>query len=96
MASAAPEQWQIIIHGHVQGVYFRASVKKFIQDEQLSLLGFVRNHNDGTVEVCAQGKREELERLLLYCQQGPRAARVENVEYFPQTPRSDFTKFEII
>ena len=96
MAATSPQQWQILIYGHVQGVFFRASVKKFIQEEQLSLLGFVRNHNDGSVEVCAQGKEEELERLLLYCQRGPRAARVERVEHHPQSPLSSFTKFEII
>ena len=37
MAASSIEQWQILIYGHVQGVYFRASVKKFIQDEQLAL-----------------------------------------------------------
>ena len=96
MADASPQQWQILIYGHVQGVYFRASVKKFIQEEQLSLLGFVRNHADGSVEVCTQGKAEELERLLLYCQQGPRAAHVERTECHHQTSLSAFTKFEII
>ena len=96
MADASPQQWQILIYGHVQGVYFRASVKKFIQDEQLSLRGMVCNHNDGSVEVCAQGTVEELERLLIYCHQGPRAARVERVEWHRQTTLSPFTKFEII
>lgn len=96
MAASSIEQWQILIYGHVQGVYFRASVKKFIQDEQLALRGFVRNHADGSVEVCAQGKTEELERLLIYCHQGPRAARVDHVDWHAQTTLTSFSKFEII
>ena len=94
--AAAIEQWQILVYGHVQGVYFRASVKKFVQEENLSLRGFVRNHNDGSVEVCAQGRLEEIERLIIYCQHGPRAARVDRLDAHPQNHLDDFTKFEII
>jgi len=96
MNAQALEQWQILVSGHVQGVYFRASVKKFVQQEGLALRGFVRNLNDGRVEICAQGLREEIERLIIYCHQGPRAARVDNVEAHPQQTLDDFVKFEII
>ena len=42
-----------IIHGHVQGVYFRQTTQQTAQ--KLELTGWVRNNADGTVEVIAEG-----------------------------------------
>ena len=51
-----------IIKGNVQGVGFRATAKLFA--ERLKLTGFVRNLPDGNVELCAQGEKPQLEKLL--------------------------------
>jgi len=51
-----------IVKGNVQGVGFRATAKLYA--DQLKLTGFVRNLPDGTVEICAQGKKHQLEQLL--------------------------------
>lgn len=51
-----------IIHGNVQGVGFRATSKRFA--ESLELKGFVRNLSDGTVEICAQGPKKDLEKFI--------------------------------
>ncbi len=51
-----------IAKGKVQGVGFRARVKKIA--EGLNLKGYARNLPDGSVEVCAQGVRDDLEKLL--------------------------------
>jgi len=63
------------ICGRVQGVYFRDFTKRHAL--QLRLTGFVRNRRDGSVEVHAEGSREDLEKLLGLLKQGPPRARVD-------------------
>ena len=68
-----------IVHGHVQGVWFRETTRR--RGESLGLTGFARNLSDGTrVEVLAEGKRENLEALADFLRVGPPAARVDRVE----------------
>jgi acylphosphatase len=51
-----------IFKGRVQGVGFRATSKCIA--EGLELTGFVRNLPDGSVEICAQGPKSQLEKFL--------------------------------
>jgi acylphosphatase len=51
-----------IVKGNVQGVGFRAVTKSYA--DQLKLTGYVKNLADGTVEICAQGEKVQLEELL--------------------------------
>jgi len=67
------------VRGRVQGVNFRTFVAT--RARFLGLNGYARNLPDGSsVEVVAEGPRESLEQLLEYLHQGPRSARVEQVE----------------
>ncbi len=52
----------VILIGRVQGVGMRSKTK-YLAD-QLHLTGFVRNVSDGSVEICAQGKKTDLEVFL--------------------------------
>jgi acylphosphatase len=67
-----------IIHGRVQGVFFRDSTRG--EAERLGLTGWVRNRPDGTVEVQAVGPRPRLEELHDWLHLGPPAAEVLEVE----------------
>ncbi len=68
-----------IVHGRVQGVYFRAFTVR--QARELGLSGYARNLPDWrTVEVQAEGERSKLERLVDHLGVGPPGARVERVE----------------
>ena len=67
-----------MVRGDVQGVGFRYFVQRKAQ--LLGLKGWVRNNDDGTVEVVAEGGRDELEQLKRALQEGPRMARVDRVE----------------
>jgi acylphosphatase len=82
-----------MITGMVQGVYFRAYVEHHAQ--ALGLTGYVRNvTHSGAVEVEAEGEKANLEQLIQYLHQGPRAARVEkvNVQWRAHTGRyADFS-----
>ncbi len=71
-------QLHLIIHGKVQGVFYRAETKDVACS--LGLTGWVRNRPDGSVEVLAQGQKEKLDQILAWCKKGPSTARVERVE----------------
>jgi acylphosphatase len=81
------------VSGRVQGVSFRY----FVMDEasQLDLSGWVRNRWDGSVEVTAEGKRQDLEALLSALRHGPPMASVSNVdfEWLPYT--GEFSSFDV-
>ena len=72
------ERLHAVVHGDVQGVGFRYFVQR--KARQLALRGWVRNNDDGTVELVAEGERDELEQLKRALQEGPRMARVDRVE----------------
>ena len=84
---------QLIIHGKVQGVFFRASTKD--KANELRLSGFVRNREDGTVEVIAEGDEDQLQRLVDWCRKGPELSQVNDVHLDWQPYIAQFEKFEI-
>jgi acylphosphatase len=81
------------VRGRVQGVGFRW----FVENEaaKLGIAGWVRNRSDGSVEVLAQGTREQLFALRAKLHQGPRAARVDDVEEFESQPQQNIKTFRI-
>jgi acylphosphatase len=68
---------RFIVRGRVQGVGFRWFVER--EAHILQIKGWVRNNSDGSVEVLAMGMREQLAELRGRLQEGPRAARVDDV-----------------
>ena len=75
----APDRLYALVHGRVQGVYFRAFVQQHAQ--ALGLSGWARNLPDGaSVEVVAEGQRASLDDLLVHLHRGPPGARVDGVE----------------
>lgn len=80
-----------IVHGRVQGVFFRASARE--RALELDLTGWVANRADGRVEALACGPPEALDSFQDWLWQGPTAARVTRVEIHPapdRTPPPDF------
>ena len=71
------ETRRYLVSGRVQGVGFRWFVER--EAAQLGITGWVRNREDGRVEVMATGTREQLGALHTHLRQGPRAARVDEV-----------------
>lgn len=82
-----------VVHGYVQGVFFRAYVSKSAR--VLGLKGYVRNLPGGKVEVQAEGNREDLERLVKQLEIGPPEAVVEKVEANYSDYTGLFSNFEI-
>ena len=87
------ESKRYIVRGRVQGVGFRWFVDH--EARQLGLAGWVRNNIDGTVELLAMGTEQQLTILKRRLQQGPRAARVDEVQELPAEPVTGLTTFRI-
>ena len=81
-----------VVHGRVQGVGFRWFVER--QARALKLTGYVRNLDEGHVEVLAEGKQEGLEKLREKLEHGPVGARVTGVEE-QEAPVADYKDFVI-
>ena len=75
------ETRRYVVSGRVQGVGFRWFVKR--EAATLGITGWVRNRDDGRVEVMATGTREQLSALDARLREGPRAARVDDVAVSP-------------
>ncbi|HLG25789.1 MAG TPA: acylphosphatase [Candidatus Gracilibacteria bacterium] len=85
---------KIVIHGSVQGVFFRSFVKE--QAQKLRITGWVKNEDDGTVKACAQGDRDTLESFIDICKIGPSGATVEKVDVEWKTyPDKKFSSFSV-
>jgi len=83
----------VIVRGRVQGVYFRASARGCAR--QLGLAGWVRNHPDGGVELVAEGDKEKLAQLVMWCHEGPPGARVTDVNVEWQAGMGEFVGFAV-
>lgn len=81
------------IHGKVQGVFFRATAKE--KAEQLGLVGWVRNNPEGSVEITAEGNKEDLESFITWCNRGPRNSRVDHVSVVRGNYSGEFEDFRI-
>lgn len=70
--------FHLVIHGRVQGVWFRESMRR--EAERLGVAGWVKNLPDGTVEATIQADAATLETMLAWCRSGPPLARVDAID----------------
>jgi acylphosphatase len=89
----ATEARRYVVRGRVQGVGYRWFVER--EAHILGIAGWVRNNADGSVEIQAQGTRDQLSALRSRLREGPRAARVDNVEESAAQPAADLSLFRI-
>lgn len=83
----------IKVSGRVQGVFYRASTKETA--DKLGIKGWVRNEPDGSVLIEAEGTRQQVEKLIAWCHQGPQLAYVEQVEQ-EEKPLEGFQEFSVL
>lgn len=87
------ERLEAVVHGIVQGVFFRYSTR--LMAKELRLTGTVANRPDGTVHVVAEGPREPLEDLGRWLHVGSDAAVVERVDVSWGRATGAFRDFEV-
>jgi len=83
---------RLVIHGRVQGVFFRDSMRR--EAQMLGIAGWVRNRSDGTVEAAVQGEPADVDAIARWAHRGPQLAQVERVEIEPH--EGSYTRFEVI
>jgi len=76
--SRAADRITLIASGQVQGVGYRAFVRRHAVD--LGLSGYAENLDDGRVEVVAEGWRDDLELLIVRLRAGPAHAEVKELQ----------------
>lgn len=71
------ENWEVIVSGKVQGVFYRASARD--RARELGLNGFVRNDPEGSVFIEVEGGQPAINQFIEWCKRGPRNAKVEEL-----------------
>lgn len=83
----------LFISGAVQGVFFR----RFVKDnaDKHNVKGFVRNLEDGRVEVFLEGSQEDVDCMIAICEQGPASSKLRKFEE-KEERFQDFQDFKIL
>lgn len=82
----------LVIHGRVQGVFFRDSMR--YEAQRLGIAGWVRNRNDGKVEAAVHGEPAAVDAIVRWAHHGPQHANVERVDIEPDD--GSYVRFEVI
>ena len=83
---------RVVVHGRVQGVFFRDSTDR--EARSRGLAGWVRNRDDGTVEAVFEGAPDDVRALVEFCESGPGSADVEQTETSEEEPEG-LSGFEV-
>jgi acylphosphatase len=75
---------RVVVHGLVQGVFFRDSCRREARSRQVA--GWVRNNDDGTVEAVFEGDSDPVTTLVDWANAGPAGAQVSRVEVAEEEP----------
>jgi acylphosphatase len=90
----AQKRVQLIVRGRVTGVYFRAASQR--EAKRLGITGWVKNRNDGSVELVAEGDEDTIKEIIAWAHHGPSAARVDGVEVRWRSYAGEFADFRIV
>ena len=83
--SASVQSKHIVVHGRVQGVFFRAAAEE--EAHRLGVAGWVRNRDDGTVEMLVEGEDDAVERMVAWAREGSAQAQVDSVDVTDTEPQ---------
>jgi acylphosphatase len=75
---------RVVVHGHVQGVFFRDTTRR--EAQRRGVAGWVSNRPDGAVEAVFEGSPENVEAMVEFSSGGPRGADVDRVETSEEEP----------
>ena len=84
---------RLYINGIVQGIFFRNFVKE--NAERYNVKGFVRNLEDGRVEVFLEGDVDDVNKMIEICKTGPKHSQIKNVEE-KEEKFQDFRNFKVL
>jgi acylphosphatase len=87
-----PIRRRVTVHGRVQGVFFRDSLRRHAQSRNVA--GWACNRSDGAVEAVLEGAPDDVQQVIRVAESGPRQADVERVEVSEEEPEG-LSGFEI-
>jgi len=74
-----PVRMRILIEGRLQGTNFRYHTQQ--QARNLGVGGFVRTLSDGRIEIVVQGDKQQVEKMLSWCQEEPHGSHIKTILY---------------
>jgi acylphosphatase len=80
--SDSPTRLRLSIHGRVQGVWFRDSVRRRADEHGVN--GWAENLPDGSVQAVLEGDPAAVRAVAVFCRAGPRHARVDHVDEYEE------------
>jgi acylphosphatase len=83
----------LLISGKVQGVYFRHNTQ--IVASRHNVTGWVRNLQDGQLEVVLEGDGIDVDHVIKWCKIGPPEAKVEHVDVQYKNYTGEFKEFKV-
>lgn len=84
---------RLFITGSVQGIFFRQFIKEHA--DKNSVKGYIRNLEDGRIEIFLEGDSENVEAMSSICKRGPQHAHIRKIEEKPEIFQ-DFKEFKIL
>jgi acylphosphatase len=90
---AEEKRAHVVIHGRVQGVFFRMNTRQAA--ERFGVTGWVRNRPDGTVEAVFEGESAAVDAVLKWCETGDSPAQVSHVDVSWEGATGEFETFAI-
>ena len=84
---------RLYIQGTVQGVFFRNFIKENAEKDDVR--GFVRNLEDGRVEVFLEGDNDKVDKMIEICKKGPKHSQIKKVEE-KEEKFQDFKNFKVL
>jgi acylphosphatase len=85
---------RVLAGGRVQGVAYRFYAEKYAA--RLNITGWVRNLEDGRVEVLAEGTSANIETFLERLEVGPSLAHVDTFDVRHEPSTGEFRDFRIV
>ena len=83
----------VFVTGRVQGVFFRQATK--VTAIKNNVTGWVRNLDDGRVEILIEGENKSVDSVIEWCNYGPANSRVDNIEVNNEDHSGEFESFEV-
>jgi acylphosphatase len=87
-----PIRRRVVVHGQVQGVFFRDSCRR--EASSRGVAGWVTNRPDGAVEAVFEGDPDAVRAMVDWCRSGPRGADVDTADESSEKPEG-LSGFEI-
>jgi acylphosphatase len=84
----------LIVSGDVIGVGYRSWVLRQAQDNHVN--GWIKNREDKTVEIVAEGNEQDIKKLIIFCKHGPDVAWVEGVKVVWGKATGEFLDFAVL